>query len=264
MAEGRIEPRLHWRPGPDLPRGDNEKVGMVDHHPEEAMDVLWFLKDRTRFIRGYFNTAAPAFEETMRKIEEGEDPFVPPYREDDEPPFLAEWIDAKTGLDILGLSCISMLSDCLKLYFITWEHEIGIRCQPELKCEFKKGFLNGYKVCFGHILNTEWNECPVDFDVLEQMVLARNRGQHPDDITRVDCTYTLKDFKRNPIPYFISDFERRIIDTRDNVFSILAPPSLEVTREKLVTAIEQVEKLGEWLEDQMFDLKYHRKRNEKN
>ena len=39
------------------------------------MDVLYFLKERTQFIRKYYETASEPFREIMRKIEAGEAPF---------------------------------------------------------------------------------------------------------------------------------------------------------------------------------------------
>jgi len=35
------------------------------------MDVLYFLKERTEFIRRYYDTASEPFQETLRKIEVG-------------------------------------------------------------------------------------------------------------------------------------------------------------------------------------------------
>ena len=64
------------------------------------MDVLFFLKERTRLIRQYYVNAASPFNEIIRKIEAGEEPFVPPYSEDGEPPFLSEWIDADELLEV--------------------------------------------------------------------------------------------------------------------------------------------------------------------
>jgi len=55
------------------------------------MEVLAFLKDRTRFIRDFYETAERPFREIMRKIEESEAPYDnPPYSEDGEPPYLGE------------------------------------------------------------------------------------------------------------------------------------------------------------------------------
>ena len=59
------------------------------------MDVLFFLKERTKFIRYFYETAGEPFRETIRKIEADEAPFDdPPYSEDGEPPFLEEWTEA--------------------------------------------------------------------------------------------------------------------------------------------------------------------------
>jgi hypothetical protein len=75
------------------------------------MDVLYFLKDRTQFIRQYYETAAEPFLEIMRKIDTGESPFDDlRFYPEDEPPFQAEWSHANTSLEVLGRSCISMLS----------------------------------------------------------------------------------------------------------------------------------------------------------
>jgi hypothetical protein len=82
------------------------------------MDVGYFLRDRIAFIRQFFDGASLSFAEKKRKIEAGEDPFVPPYSEDGEPAFLDEWIEADESLQVLGYSCISMLAAALHLWRI--------------------------------------------------------------------------------------------------------------------------------------------------
>ena len=97
-----------------------------------------------RFIREFYETAGEPFRETMRKIESGEPPFEPPYSEDGEPPYLSEWIEADTALDVLGRACVSMVSASLKLYFETWEGQLGVVWEKgERKKAFKDGFLHG-------------------------------------------------------------------------------------------------------------------------
>jgi len=78
------------------------------------MDVLYFLKERTRLIREYYEHAARPFNEIIRKIEAEEEPYIPPYSEDPEPAFLSEWIEADELLDVTGRCCISMLSASLR------------------------------------------------------------------------------------------------------------------------------------------------------
>jgi len=146
------------------------------------MDVLYFLRERTRFIRFVFDSATAPFSSIMQKIENEEPPFEPPHSEDGEPPFLAEWMEAEEGLQVVGRMCISMLSAALQLYFKTWENELGLKWESmaERKMYFERGYVAGYRHAFGEVLNLSWDECPADFDVLEQLVLARNRDQHPD------------------------------------------------------------------------------------
>jgi hypothetical protein len=55
------------------------------------LDINFFLKLRTEFIRYYYAEAVKPFLDIQRKIEKGLRPFNdPPYSEDPEPPFLEE------------------------------------------------------------------------------------------------------------------------------------------------------------------------------
>jgi hypothetical protein len=97
------------------------------------MQVLYFLNERTKFIRHFYLTAGEPFRETIRKIEDRESPFhEPPNSEDSDPPFMEEWTEAREGLEIVGRTCISMLSASLQLYFKTWERELGVTCNVDV------------------------------------------------------------------------------------------------------------------------------------
>jgi hypothetical protein len=75
------------------------------------MNVLFFLKERTEFIRHFYETAEKPFRETIHKIENEVPPFdESPYAEDGEPPFMQEWIEATRALDVLGRCCISVFN----------------------------------------------------------------------------------------------------------------------------------------------------------
>jgi len=223
------------------------------------MEVLYYLSERTRFIRQFYDTSATPFIEIIRKIEAEEDPYEPPYSEDGEPPFLAEWTEAQTSIELLGITCVSILSESLRLYFMTWEHELRIECRSQFQKEFKQGFLNGYKACFGHVLKTDWEKCPVNFDILEQITLARNRGQHPEKIFDMGVNHSDKDIKKYPSPFFVSENEKRMLDAGNLQEVAWLGLSLKVTRETLFTAIDQVEMLGDWLEEQLSDVKYRKR-----
>ncbi len=224
------------------------------------MDVLYFLKERTGFIRRYYDTAAESFRETIRKIEAGETPFNdPPYSEDGEPPFLSEWLEADTGLDVSGRTCISMLSASLQLYFRTWERELGITWDDgERKKAFKKGFLGGYRACFGQVLKLSWDDCSANLDLIEQVVLARNRDQHPDSISTMRVTHAYKDRKERGRLFFVSEVEHNMYDDPAMADISWMNPSVHVSRKLLFEALEQVETLAEWLEPRVFEAKYGR------
>ena len=212
------------------------------------MEILYFLKERTKFIRYFYETAAKPFCETIRKIESSEDPFEPPYSEDGEPPFMVEWSEANTGLEMLGRTCVSMLSESLKLYFRCWEVELGVSWQDgERKKTFENGFVQGYRTYFGEVLGLSWDDCPVNFEILEQVTLARNRDQHPKQITTMRVTHKPEDRNRFSHLFFVSESERKLFADSDLAGILWMNPALHVSRDMLFAAIEQVEVLGNWL-----------------
>lgn len=171
-------------------------------------------------------------------------------------------MEAKTSLELLGATCVSMLSDSLKLYFVTWEEQLGIKCRDHLPDEFSrkrgKGFVNGYKACFGQLLKADWSECPADWEVLEQIVLARNDTQHARSIHDIGPRHGYDVRDKHPLPFFLSEDEKRLIETDQLVELPWLGLSLVVTQEALFQAIRQVEILAEWMEERLFDLKYGR------
>ena len=214
------------------------------------MDVLYFLKERTRFLRYFYDSAAVPFCETMRKIETGEAPFDnPPYREDGEPPYLDEWVEASEAVEVLGRSCISMLSATLYLYLRTWEQELPVRWKGgERKRAFRNGYLGGYRSCFEAVLKQSWENCPADLALVEQITLARNRDQHPDEIVTLRVNHARADLKKYPRPFFMSEFDRARLDARELEQGFLMNPSVHVSPKLLERAITETERLASWLE----------------
>lgn len=220
------------------------------------MDVLYFLKERTKFIRSFYASGCLPFQETIRKIEAGAQPFEPPYSEDGEPPFMDEWLDASTALEVLGRTCLSMLSESLKLYFMTWEGQLWVErpCAKCFKKSFDRGFLEGYRACFEEALKIDWDECPADLSILEQVTLARNRAQHPESITTLNLTHDARTREKYPQPFFMHESEKGLAYSESSVSSWL-DPTLHVSHENLSAAIDQVELLSDWLEERMLDAK---------
>jgi len=210
------------------------------------MNVGFFLKSRIAFIRQLYNTASAPYIERKRKIEAEEDPFVPPYSEDDEPAFLEEWIEADESLHVLAYSCVSMLAAALHLYLKTWERQFGIHID---KSDFKKGWLKGYTVYFARHAGIQFDDSQVDLKMLEEIVLARNLVQHPECIVSPRTHYTDDDLKKLPRPFFVDDRDSSLlVEVDEEEKSWLSPPTLHVTGEKLSAAIAEVERFTTWLD----------------
>jgi hypothetical protein len=158
---------------------------------------------------------------------------------------------------MLGRTCITMQSASLQLYFKTWEGQLSvIWMEGERKPAFENGFLQGYRICFGEVLNLAWDDCPADFEILEQITLARNRDQHPENIDTMRVSHTLKDRQKFRHLFFVSEFERKLYSDHDMEGISWMSPAVHVSRETLFAAIEEVETLAEWLEERMLERKY--------
>jgi hypothetical protein len=210
------------------------------------VDIRYFLGERLSFIEQLYTSA---FIERRRKIEAEEEPFVPPYSEDPEPAFLSEWMEAEESLQVIGRTCISMLSASLHLYFKTWERQLGIRVDDSYKSDFKKGWFNGYKAYFNRQFGVDFDKSPCNLTLLEELALARNRVQHPESITLQSSHYSEDDLKKLPSPFFVDERDRELLaemDERERGW--LLPPTIHVSQEKLEAAISEVSRFAEWLE----------------
>ena len=212
------------------------------------MDIEYFLKSRTSFIRYFYEQAVRSFNEIKIAIENKEEPYIPPYSEDGEPPFIEEWMDAEQGVEIVGHACISMLSSSLYLFLKSWvnrlEKEHGMKFNANFK---KRGWFNGYKQIFNE-LQLPLSQCGADLDIVEQITLARNRVQHPEKLTKMVVDHSGSDLKRFPKLFFANETELKmtIHDTDGSAIWWLRP-SVKSTKEKIFAAIDQVEALCSWL-----------------
>lgn len=214
------------------------------------MDIGYFLKRRTAFIRQLYVTATREYVERQRKIEAEEEPFVPPYCEDGDPPFLEEWFEADDSLQVLGRACLSMLAATLKLYFKTWERELGVPVDDSLrKSEFGRSFVNGYRAYFLRNFGVRFEDGPIEVALLEEIVLARNNIQHPETITSNRSHYTDSDLEKLSHPFFVDDREKPLLaEVGESQSSWLMPPTIHVSSAKLLEVISAVECFAEWLE----------------
>ena len=212
------------------------------------MDLVFFLKDRLQFAKYFFTNASKPFIETVAAIENEEPPFVPEYDESGEPPYLQEWQDAKTGLESVGLTALSMVASSLQLFLNDWvsyRHER--RSDSKYKRKNAKGWFHAYCKIFEDVgLNME--ECPADLKLIEQAVLARNRGQHPEILTMLQTNHSKSDLEKYPSPYFVSEADQKVINFDNGELSWWLSPNVYVDEVKLGAVIADVEKLCEWLE----------------
>jgi len=223
------------------------------------MDVYFFLKQRTDLIRHFYDTASAPFVETKRRIKHAVTPFDdPPYDQSGEPAFLAEWLQADVEHELISRAAVSMLSDALKQFFVTWERRTWSEppCAKCFKKAFESGFIAGYVACFGEGFELDWSACPADLDVLKQVVLARNRAQH-SDLVLDHLTHDDKSLQAYPRPFFV----RPADEGADESSSHFLSATIHISREKLFEAIEHAERLGAWVQQGIDD--HHRRRWEK-
>jgi hypothetical protein len=226
-----------------------------------SVDVGYFLKDRIVFIKQFYDAASLPFTEKKRKIEAEEEPFVPPYSEDAEPFFLNEWIEADESLQVLGYACISMLAAALHLYFKTWEAELKVPVDKSIKADDfkKKGWFNGYKAYFAAQIGVDFKQSPADLVILEEIVLARNRIQHPDDLLTPRTSYLPADIEKMPRVFFANDAELGLLsDVERSEKSWLFPPYVHITEKNLLSAAMEVEKFTNWLDSTLAARLYSR------
>lgn len=207
------------------------------------------MRQRLEFISQLYRLSSSPYVERKRQIEAGEGPFAPYYDESGEPPHLEKWLEAEESVQVLGRSCISMLASALHAYLMTWQQLTRVPIDEELSTTFKKkGWLQGYKTYFERHMRVPFVKCPVSLELLEELVLARNRVQHPDSITTDASVYSKADLKKLSRPFFIDegDLDRLPDLTLDERWLLL--PSIMVTPERLEAALRAVEQFAEWFE----------------
>ncbi len=220
------------------------------------MDIEFFLKERTKFIKYYYENGIIPFEKTKELIDKGLDPYVPKYSEDAEPPFLSEWLDADTALEAVGHTALSMLSSSIQLFLKEWLRQVEQWSSVEIQVNFKNnGGLRQCAEIFSE-LGLQVTPCPADMDLIEQILLVRNRIQHPEQLTSLRVEHSENDLKKFPKPFFARESEYQFFSEEDNPYSWLIPPSVTVTNEMVMEAISQVEIFCSWL-----DSEYWRCRN---
>lgn len=216
------------------------------------MDIQYFALTRVRFISGFYEKALSPFVDIKRLIEEEKPPYEPIYVESEEPQFISEWIEADQSIDVLGIQCASLLCSTLKLFLEESLQNVfrrnprrvtnSIQTESGYKSEFKKGWLNGYRILFENEFALKWDESNINLSIIEELILVRNRGQHPEHIAMMHNSFSKKDMEKIQSPFFVDDTQGKA-DLYEFIMPIIRPKP-----EKMRTAFEESIKLINWLD----------------
>lgn len=130
-------------------------------------------------------TSTGPYIERKRLIEARLPPYEPPYSEEDEQPYLPEWLEADQSLRVLGQMFIAAVAASLQLYLkealfnmrrrVRHEKMKHVRLIEDYKNSlWGEGWLNDYKTYFREQFGIEFSESKCDLNVLEGLVLALN------------------------------------------------------------------------------------------
>ena len=133
----------------------------------------------------------------------------------------------------------------MKLYLNLLQHrQLRFFFDADEAKRLKKQFVATYRDALGEIFATDWSDTGIDFPVIEQVMLARNRGQHGTDLTSFLLTHDDRTLAKHPVPFFISAEESQSLDGTGAALGGFLNPTIVITRDTLFVAIAEVEKLG--------------------
>jgi hypothetical protein len=211
------------------------------------MDYLGILEDHLDFIERFYDAAAEPFKTTLRKIEAGEEPFVPKYAPGDHngPEYLQEWMEANKCLGVLGSCALGFAQKGLHDYLRAFtEREGGLGNEgPKSRSWFDRHcrFLEEHT-------QFSWTKSPVAKDQLEQVVLSRNDIVHDPMIDRTQPPQSEEHFRKYPVPRFADGWYIEAMSGEDG--KPQSPLFLSVTCEKLAAATADVRQFCVFVENQ--------------
>ena len=228
------EARAEWEPESQI----------ENQHSPTAMDILAGLRDKLRFIERFYAKASEPFRETMRKIDVEEEPYVPPPYDpdtgDEEPYFLTEWQDADESLNLIGQAALNLVQAALREY-LNWFLKLS---RVELTAKGAH-WLERYKNQFLETFGIDWNQGPVSFAELEEIVLARNDVEHSGTAFGMTKSQSKKHQERFPLGLFVHEIDRQIAASSEHEWS----GRIYITHDSLVEAIRRVERFCEFLDE---------------
>jgi hypothetical protein len=213
------------------------------------MDILFFLGRRLDFIQRFYDTAAGPFETTKRKIEVGEEPYVPRYQPGDYDGFEyeIEWQEAEGSLRVLGQCCLVLVAKALQDYL----REFIVREAGDLAGALKPyegNWLEKYCAFLGDRSGFDWAQSPVARDRIEQINLCRIDIVHDPDIDRTSPRQSEDHFRKYPVSLFADELE--LVALVEPGGKPEFPSTINVTRAGLAAATEDVRRFCTFVEEQ--------------
>jgi hypothetical protein len=100
----------------------------------------------------------------------------------------------------------------------------------------------------------------VDLDLLEQIVLVRNRVQHQEHLTLSRPLHSETDLAKMGKPHFLDahELESLVENGGDRESAWLMAPSVSVTGEQLMGVLDAVDRLAEWMDAVLEPYRYGR------
>ena len=214
------------------------------------MDLLYFLTRRLEFVQKLYECAVEPFEETLRKINAQEPPYVwngDPERYYGDPPFLEEAQEAGDSVMVIGHWCLCMVEASLQAYLrdsispigaIRWNSSALRRRLGQISMKKKKAsWFDKYRLLFFGELRIDWNKGPVSLKDLEQLNLTRNSLVHEISMLSFNVKRDRKHAEKYPTGLFT-----------DDLWASIGMERIHVDRAKLELAIELVNDFCAWLE----------------
>ena len=223
------------------------------------MDYLGILQDHLGFIGRFYKAAAEPFETTLRKIEEGEEPFEPPrYAPEDyvgPEYYLHAAMEAQKCLGVLGNCCLGLLEKALHDYLREFiKREADVLSNEDLASVLRKyrRSKDSWFTCYCNFLidrtKFEWARSSVTFERIEQINLSRNDLNHHDQMICVtQPRQSEQHFEKYPVSRFAREWEIDAFSGEED--KPQSPLTIDITREKLSAAIADVQQFCAFVED---------------
>lgn len=212
------------------------------------MDLAFFVNQRLDFVEYFHESTTAHFEETKRKIEAGEPPYIdnrdPEYA--DEPAFLEEWERADAAMTITGAACLDVLQSTFHAFLDEYMKEIGNKhVIPELRKMGKGSWLGNYRAFFEEYLKIDWATSGADLALIEQVILTRNDFTHNIDLLSHNAYQTPFHSRKHPDSAFVDARWKTLFIQRSR---LIVPP------ETLERAIGTLRTLCQYLDNERYAL----------